>query len=258
MNIKMKAVVAAVALGVSSMANSAIITGLNETNGELFMTVLDPTAQKSYGLDLGITAGALKSDPSQSLSFNLALDANYADFVGKTNLVYVIAGVDSDFTDPALWGYLTTSTQNVGGPALYPNVQNFATIAARMSIVGSWTQDLNSAAGDTTNNAANNSHVSLIGQTGYADVPTWGNNLGGSGFTATQTVGSSVAFWNISLDQTDFDTGVATQLNNVWTLGTNGALTFAAPTAVPVPAAFWLFGSGLLGMVGVSRRRSAN
>ena len=29
------------------------------------------------------------------------------------------------------------------------------------------------------------------------------------------------------------------------------------PTAVPVPAAVWLFGSGLLGLVGVARRKAA-
>jgi hypothetical protein len=40
------------------------------------------------------------------------------------------------------------------------------------------------------------------------------------------------------------------------TLGTNGTLTFTQnTTAVPLPAAVWLFGSGLLGLVGVSRRR---
>lgn len=31
----------------------------------------------------------------------------------------------------------------------------------------------------------------------------------------------------------------------------------AAPTVVPLPAAAWLFGSGLLGMIGVARRRVA-
>ena len=30
------------------------------------------------------------------------------------------------------------------------------------------------------------------------------------------------------------------------------------PTAVPVPAAFWLFGSGLLGLLGASRRKKLN
>jgi hypothetical protein len=30
-----------------------------------------------------------------------------------------------------------------------------------------------------------------------------------------------------------------------------------APAPVPVPAAVWLFGSGLLGLVGVARRKKA-
>lgn len=37
----------------------------------------------------------------------------------------------------------------------------------------------------------------------------------------------------------------------------NGTLTFNSPAAVPVPAAAWLMGSGLLGLVGVARRRNA-
>jgi hypothetical protein len=31
----------------------------------------------------------------------------------------------------------------------------------------------------------------------------------------------------------------------------------ATPAAVPVPAAVWLFGSGLMGLVGIARRRKA-
>jgi hypothetical protein len=39
------------------------------------------------------------------------------------------------------------------------------------------------------------------------------------------------------------------------TVDSAGDVTFATNSAVPVPAAVWLFGSGLLGLVGVSRRR---
>lgn len=46
------------------------------------------------------------------------------------------------------------------------------------------------------------------------------------------------------------------------TLDTNGNLTIAGngapPPPVPLPAAVWLFGSGLLGLFGVSRRRTAS
>jgi hypothetical protein len=53
--------------------------------------------------------------------------------------------------------------------------------------------------------------------------------------------------------------GIQTYILGSATLATNGQLTFAANTvsAVPLPAAVWLFGSGLMGLVGVSRRRKA-
>jgi len=36
-----------------------------------------------------------------------------------------------------------------------------------------------------------------------------------------------------------------------------GTITEGAPAAVPVPAAVWLFGSGLVGLAGIARRRKA-
>ena len=39
--------------------------------------------------------------------------------------------------------------------------------------------------------------------------------------------------------------------------GMNANFNFTAPAAVPVPAAVWLFGSGLLGLVGVARRKKS-
>ena len=36
-----------------------------------------------------------------------------------------------------------------------------------------------------------------------------------------------------------------------------GALIFSAASAVPVPAAIWLFGSGLIGLIGIARRKKS-
>ena len=50
------------------------------------------------------------------------------------------------------------------------------------------------------------------------------------------------------------DDGTTNFGNVAYTLNLEGTIT---PSAIPVPAAVWLFGSGLLGLVGVARRKSA-
>ena len=65
------------------------------------------------------------------------------------------------------------------------------------------------------------------------------------GDTYTLTYGATVPVG----DPSGFG-GVSYQLNMVGTIGEQTAV-------IPVPAAVWLFGSGLLGLVGVARRRKA-
>ena len=65
------------------------------------------------------------------------------------------------------------------------------------------------------------------------------------GDTHTLTYGATVPVG----DPSGFG-GVSYQLNMVGTIGEQTAV-------IPVPAAVWLFGSGLLGLVGVARRRKA-
>ena len=38
-------------------------------------------------------------------------------------------------------------------------------------------------------------------------------------------------------------------------IGSGNSMTVTAINTVPVPAAIWLFGSGLLGLIGISRRK---
>lgn len=50
---------------------------------------------------------------------------------------------------------------------------------------------------------------------------------------------------------TDYYAGNDADNQNYFTL----AIVATAPSAVPVPAAFWLFGSGLIGLVSIARRK---
>jgi ABC-type uncharacterized transport system permease subunit len=63
-------------------------------------------------------------------------------------------------------------------------------------------------------------------------------------------VGDSIGFYFIS--PTSLTDSLVTEYAGVWSLSTDGMLSYSA---VPVPAAVWLFGSGLVGLIGVARRR---
>jgi len=51
--------------------------------------------------------------------------------------------------------------------------------------------------------------------------------------------------------------GPFTGLNVNFDIGSGNSLTVLSVSSVPVPAAVWLFGSGLIGLIGVARRKKA-
>ena len=91
----------------------------------------------------------------------------------------------------------------------------------------------------------------------------------GANWTATNEAGDSIdlgatAGFNIAADSGSGFVGgdpLPPPLGpNSWLIGfgsDEAKLAAVDLTAVPVPAAVWLFGSGLLGLVGVARRKSA-
>ncbi len=75
-----------------------------------------------------------------------------------------------------------------------------------------------------------------------------------NGFVGSVQLGVDGLFTH---SNSDFFTGVNSYALSSWRLDTDGTLTYGVPavSAVPIPAAVWLFGSGLLGLVGVARRK---
>jgi len=114
--------------------------------------------------------------------------------------------------------------------------------------------------------------VTGTGNTASLDMTGWtvfwnGGNIDMGAGTSTDGVqdpGSEFATITCGIDCTAGDTFSLSYAANVptgsfagffYTLNMEG--TIGAPSAVPVPAAVWLFGSGLVGLAGVARRRKA-
>ncbi len=257
----LKKLAVAVTIAISaSVAEASIINGQTQP-GELFVSVWDETAQKSYHLDLGITTAQLLANPTQTLSFDLFNDTNYAGFLNPLSpLVFNIAAGDlvlNDVSDVPDFGLLVTSNDNVA--SAIASSWNSSTIASNVSNVDVHSAALNTFTTNLNFNGTGNGSGISGPQDGdaYHGVNNWLHNFGGGlPFNNQALVDTPLEFWHLGTDA-NASVAIAAKLPNAWALTSTGTLLYGSPSAVPVPAAVWLFGSGLVGLVGVARRRVA-
>ena len=256
-----KALVAAFALVIGGQAQAAIDSD-NASNattgtgaGELFLSVIDRggSAPRSYVRDLGITAADfIANDASyvNSLSSVFAADANLVNMlVNKTGTIaWNIAAAhntwDANFNG---LGYLSTSPTQLdvnNTPSGYAGIGGTA-----IPNIGIY---LNSVNGVDANYAADGSQIFGNAANAFYDT-AWGDMWNVSHSTEA-ALDQSLGFYYVVLDGLSDTTGVQNMLGN-WMLSSAGTLTYTA-SVVPVPAAVWLLGSALIGMVGVARRKS--
>jgi hypothetical protein len=276
-------ILASAALG-TSLAQAAAVQP-NTGDGDLMLFIQDTVTHVTYARDTGVDINSLFS--SASAIANAPAQGTLAQITG---LATKTVAADANLTaflatagaDPLQWTVMAggwTATTGAGrkpiGAARYLTTSSAPaniTSVAQGSASGGMTAfngdilNLNSfgnlGATNSTNEIAANGPIgdgiwgtpngNINSQSWYgANIPTQGNAVntalalygitgngsgtgGGSGFALAYSVGS------VSLDAV-------------------GDLTFKGngSSAVPLPAAIWLLGSGLLGLAGVGRRRSA-
>lgn len=257
---KLKLIAAAVALAASSQASASIL-GPNEDLGaglaEAMLNVWDPTTQTSYTQDLGLTWNEMLGNFSNAAYTNSwSIDAGvFADALGGSDVSNLV------------WNFSVASAQD---PA-FANFETFGVIGTSLNETPINTSALGSAIN------AHNTIATAVKSVAPAGDDDHALNLAYSGNTATGTYSGSSSIWGPNYKSTPINNtaGIGTDMD-LWYWQTGGfspdplltqsalqasfdgsTLTLAAPSAVPVPAAVWLFGSGLLGLVGVARRKKA-
>lgn len=261
MKVKLKTLVAAFALAIGGQAQAAIDSdnaanaGTGTGVGELFLSVIDRggSAPRSYVRDLGITAADfLANDASFVNNLSIAADANLLDILNNATgtIAWNLAAAYNDWgTNLDTLGYLTTSPiqldvnntpsgfAGIGGTAI-PNI-------------GIYLQSVN---GVDANYAADGSQIFGNAANAFYDN-SWGDMWNVSHSTEA-ALDQLLGFYYVVLDGNTDTTGVQNLLGD-WKLSSAGELTYSAEvTPIPVPAAVWLLGSALIGMVGVARRKS--
>ncbi len=242
---KLKIIAAAAALAIAGTANAAINPGSDSAEGgELILSVWDDASSTSYTLDLGVMTREFNSETGY-YEYNLSNDANWVEFVsGAESMTWDVVGSDRDVAKPSTNGIMTTA--RIGTDASVEGLQ-YAAFNTLQTNIEQYVQILDGLNGDY---AIDESYF-LAGGSYAGDTGTWGSFAGNVTF-ATASYGDSVEFWELTTGGTGRSPyAIHEKLAGTWTLADNKLVY----TAVPVPAAVWLLGSSLIGLVGVSRRR---
>jgi hypothetical protein len=219
--------------------------------------------------DLGIRMDdfiAAGSTPgySQNFTADALLTATYGN-LSNPNLLWNVAALDS--TGGTVLGgqrYLSTTNASVAQIGLTSN----SLLTVGFKVVNDYVTATNGADLDfTTNKSSTATAADGYAYFGSGFMNNW---QGKASFDSTAAVGDSLNFYKLQatttfgLDKLSKNATGVVQFGNAdgaasWTLASNGTLSYSAPApaAVPLPAAVWLLGSGLIGMVGVARRKAA-
>jgi hypothetical protein len=259
-------------VGSALAATSAFATTVapQTGNGEFVLYARDTVTNVTYAKGLGLfidqvaTRATIVADTTYTypsggtLAYtlpNTSLDANWTTFknaAGSDPIVWTVLAGDNqnNVNNVGQERYLTTTQVNLTTGA--PNPPNNSTIrGVYASLNGLQTDMLGVGVSDGASVIlAANAGKGWGNPTGFnSTANTWFSTIGISNENPLGTAGK---FYMVTSGG-----GGGTSAGRVYSLAgiTLDASGLLHSTAVPLPAAVWLFGSGLLGLVGIGRRK---
>jgi hypothetical protein len=264
-------------------ATAALATPAPNPSGgaaDLWLFVSDSAAGVTYARDLGsanamtaimpsaslkpTTGGPVVLDTSITATINVAADSALTTFITNANtahqaLTWTVEGINEagNLLRP---GKVLGITANGGNPTV-TSLLNTGNLAG-------WASGFQ---GDVTNiYGPGGAQQGGPGQsftiaTGSPPANAWGagpGGIGGSvdlygqGLDATNAIGSTSQLYGLTGNGVNGGQLQSYVLGTI-ELTTGGLLEMVSNNTVPLPAAVWLLGSGLLGLAGVGRRRPA-
>ncbi len=273
--------VLAIALFAAAGSASAFTSGSTSGSNEAFLVAFDKgyvntdtSLGRTYNLDLGVTFNGLKTAVTNGtyqslLTKDLTTDTNYSTFLTgatESNITWGIYAAGDTLTAGGVNNGIFVTGNSLTSPAALART----TPAGTTTTWGTQITSINQQAGEITKGLTGSSSViyatdaassgqanstptydSLWGGAFAGDNPTIAFNTNGNFYyggthtgTYQQRVGGTTTSGVVLLAQSDI-----VQLGQI-------KLSAAGLTAVPLPAAVWMFGAGLMGLLRLNRRKA--
>jgi hypothetical protein len=218
------------------------------STGDLFLNIVDTTAQTSYLFDTGISQSSFTGTTSLP-NVNLTSNANFNTFIGgTTGHVLDYSVVSGTFDGTVASTVLFTSTLTGITP-----VPGSAEGQAWASING-FLPNVNNISSASTNDAIVPTATPYWGDPGVEG--TFATQLTASATGTNAAIGTAQGFYKMAASDLTSDTtaAVLSKFLGTWDLTSAGILSYTVGAAVPLPAPLLLLLSGL-GLTGLLGRR---